>query len=111
MGEFTDVVCGSRCLETAYPVSQLYYVSRNTERSTESSGTSFQTMIPVDGAICWLSMVNFWQASAAYEGAECSVRHGNAGIWELQASVISQQRSQTGAECGAVCLHDLPQAS
>jgi hypothetical protein len=110
-GEWTDVVCGSRCIETTYPISQQYYVSRNMERTTGNSGISRQTMVPTNGAICWLSMASFWQASAANEWAECTVRRNDAqDTWELQASV-EQKLSRTGSECGAVCLLDLPQES
>lgn len=110
-GYSTDVVCGSRCIETAYPVSQIYYASRNMERKVGNNGITRQVMVPTDGSICWLSMVSFWQASAANEWAECTVRRNIAGdSWELQASV-RQKWSQTGGECGAVCLQNLPQES
>jgi hypothetical protein len=110
-GDWTDVVCCSRCIETAYPISGLYYVSRNMNRKMGNSGISRQAMVPADGAMCWLSMASFWQASAANEWAECTVRRNDAqDIWELLASV-EQKLSRTGSECGAVCLYDLPQES
>merc|ERR1712232_48599 len=76
-----------------------------------NSGVTSGALVPTGGSICWLSMVSFWQASAANEWAECTVRHNGAGdTWELQASV-QQQSSRTGAGCGAVCLSELPQRS
>jgi len=110
-GHWTDVACGSRCIQTPYPVSQVYYVSRNQDRKTNNTGITRQTMVPTSSSICWLSMVSFWQASAANEWAGCTARHNDVGdAWELQASV-RQQWSKTGAECGAVCLSDLPHKS
>jgi hypothetical protein len=110
-GWWTDVACGSRCIETSFPISRGYYVSRNMERATgaDGAGITSQAMVAAEGAICWLSQVSFWQASVANEWAECSVRHSNEqDAWELQASV-QQKYSRTGSECGAVCLHGLPQ--
>lgn len=43
-----------------------------------------------------------------HEWAECAIKRDETSkVWELQASV-KQTHSRTGAECGAVCLHDLP---
>jgi hypothetical protein len=110
-GTWTDVSCSSRCLESPYPVSPVYKVSRNKDRKVGLNGISRQTMVPTDGSVCWLSMVSFWQASTSNEWAECTVRQAAAGDqWELQASIKSEF-SRTGAECGAVCLENLPLAS
>lgn len=108
-GTWTDVACSSRCIQSPYPVSQVYYAARNQDRKSDSNGITPQTMVSTSSSICWLSMVSLWQASAANEWAGCAVRDDVGDAWELQASVQQQRRSKIGAQCGAVCLSDLPQ--
>merc|ERR1712176_620418 len=82
----------------------------NRKREQGVSGVNRETMISTLGSICWLSHVSFWQLTHGSDWAECSIKPNAQSMWEVQASV-KQSGSHTGAECGAVCLHDLPSAT
>jgi len=55
-------------------------------------------------------MVSFWQATHRGDWAECSIKANAEKMWEVRASV-KQTKSKTGAECGAVCMQELPEES
>jgi len=108
-GSWADASCGSSCIETTYPVSDTYEVSRNTERHQGASGVSRKAMVSIENSLCWLSTTSFWQASHANEWADCTIKP-SSGVWEVQASLDAKE-SRIGAECGAVCLYNLPSST
>jgi len=61
-GSFSDASCGSRCIETDYPVSKSYGVSRNLEREVGAGGMTRTSMINKEDSICWLSEVSFFRS-------------------------------------------------
>merc|ERR1712187_394987 len=106
-GSRADASCGSRCIDTEYPVSNSYAVSRNLERQVGASGITRTSMLKREGSICWLNKVSFFEASHANEWAECLIKPSEDGRWEVQAAIMARE-SKAGAQCGATCLYDLP---
>merc|ERR1712048_127297 len=108
-GYDTDAECGGACLETNYPVTEYKYnVARNVNRESGVTGVTREAMISTAGSVCWLSHIGFWQATHKGDWAECAVKANRDNMWELQATV-KQKGSRTGSECGAVCMHQLPE--